>query len=98
VSDPDILIKYEEASKGAANRIITLAEEQAKHRQLMERKVIDSNITNERIGMIFAFILVLSLITFGGFLIYTGKNIPAGYFTLFAPLLYLGVSFLIKAP
>lgn len=62
----------------------------------MERKVIDSNITNERIGMVFAFTLVLSLIAFGGFLIYSGKNIPAGYFTLFAPPLYLGVSFFDK--
>jgi len=93
VSDPDILIKYEEASKGAANRIITLAEEQAKHRTAHGKKVIDSNITNERIGMIFAFILVLSLITFVAFLIYTGKNIPAGYFTLFAPLLYFRSEF-----
>jgi hypothetical protein len=36
------------------------------------------------------------IMAFGSFLIYTGKNIPAGYFALFGPLVYQGASFFYK--
>lgn len=44
---PDILMKYEQTCSGAADRIITITENQMKHRQNVETKVIDSNIKNE---------------------------------------------------
>src|SRR6266487_6387560 len=64
---PEALAKYEEVLPGAADRIITMAEKQVGHRQKLESKVVGSNTFNERLGMILAFIVVISLMSFGGF-------------------------------
>src|SRR5690349_10580998 len=90
---PEALAQYERVLPGAADRIMTMAEKQADHRQKLERRVVGSNTFNERLGMILAFIVVISLMGFGGFLIYSNKSIPAGYLSVFAPLFYVGVSF-----
>ena len=71
---PNILGKYEQIQKGAANRIIKMAEKQSSHRQDIEKKVIQSNVWNERIGMVFAFIITLSIVVGGVFLIYSDKE------------------------
>ncbi len=82
---PEALGKYEGVLPGAADRIMTMAEKQAEHRQKLESKVVGYNTFNERLGMIPTFIVVISLMCFGGFLIYSNKNIPAGYLSTFAP-------------
>lgn len=78
---PDVLKQYDNIVPGAANRIIQMAESQSKHRRDLEKKVIGSNIVNERIGMIFAFILTVLLLFFSGTLIYMDKPIE-GLITL----------------
>lgn len=57
---PEILAKYDEIVPGAANRIIKMAEEQSAHRKDLERKVIQSDITNSKIGLIFGFLIGLA--------------------------------------
>ena len=48
---PEILAKYNSVVPNAAERIITMAETQAAHRQRMESKVIESNVRNSQLGL-----------------------------------------------
>lgn len=84
---PEALKRYDKATKGAAARIITMAEKQGKHRRELERKVVESNIKHERIGMMFAFVITMALMTFGAVLIAQGKDI-AGYLSFFGPAIF----------
>lgn len=60
---PDILKGYKEVEDDFPNRIMNMAESQANHRRELEKKVLNSNIINERIGLVFGFIIfVLGLI------------------------------------
>jgi uncharacterized membrane protein len=87
IPPPDLLIKYEDATHGAASRIIAMAERQAKHRQNLETAIIHSSIRNEKTGMWLAFILTLVLVLIGAILIMNSKDV-IGYITLFAPVLF----------
>lgn len=62
---PDILEKYNQISPGAAERIIKMAEDQAKHRQDLERKVIDADIIGGRRGQTCGFIIGLAAVLGG---------------------------------
>ncbi|HLD26367.1 MAG TPA: DUF2335 domain-containing protein [Patescibacteria group bacterium] len=84
---PDVLKKYEETLKGSANRIIKLTEGQTSHRQALEKKVIGSNVWNERIGMIFSFIITFTVIIGAIYLIRSDKQIGG----LISLILALGI-------
>lgn len=77
---PLYLDKYEQILPGAADRIITMAECQSKHRQEIENKVISSDVRNSQLGLIFAFILGLAGLGSGFYLIYSGKIIEGSIF------------------
>lgn len=57
IPPPDIIEKYERIIPGSADRIITMAEKQAAHRQAMEKKMIESESRDGLLGIIFAFLL-----------------------------------------
>lgn len=57
IPHPDIIEKYEKILPGAADRIISMAENQATHRQDMERKMIESEARDGLLGVVFAFLL-----------------------------------------
>lgn len=84
---PEILKKYEETLPGAANRIIRMAERQSQHRQQLEARVINSNISHEKIGMYLAFLITTSLATGGFYLILLNKNI-IGYTTFIGTFVF----------
>lgn len=65
---------YNRVLPGAADRILKMAEEQAKHRQLMEKKVISTGQIKSIIGLVFAFIIATVVLIGSVFLIYTGKS------------------------
>jgi uncharacterized membrane protein len=69
-----MLAHYEQVFPGCAERIVKMAENQAEHRQGLERHVIHSNASNERLGQIFAFILGLTAILGGVYLIANGQS------------------------
>jgi len=92
---PEVLKKYEQILPGAADRIIKLAEHQLAHRQDIEKQIIKSNIESEKRGINFAFLLAIVLMLIGALLVYERKD-TAGYFALFGPLIYQGISFFIK--
>lgn len=85
---PEMLRKYEEVIPGSADRIISMAERQGEHRQGLELRVVSSNITNEKIGMIFGFIICLVAISGGIYAIIQGKS-AAGLVAIITPLVAL---------
>jgi uncharacterized membrane protein len=70
-----MLAKYNEAFQGCAERIVSMAEMQAKHRQGLEKKVIFSNSRHELFGQISALIIALSAIGAGTYLTLQGKTV-----------------------
>lgn len=71
---PEDFEKYEQTLPGAADRILSMAERQALHRQKLEEKVIYSEIKDSRKGQIFGFIIAMSVILGGFYLIGIGKD------------------------
>lgn len=57
IPHPDIIEKYEQILPGAADRIISMAEKQASHRQDMEKMMIKSEARDGLLGVVFAFLL-----------------------------------------
>jgi len=72
---PEDLQQYESVCPGTAERIIQMAEVQGSHRRTLEQKVIDSDIANSRRGAWFGFIIGMTAILGGGFLIFFDKSI-----------------------
>ena len=68
---PIILKQYEEAEKGAANRIITLTEDEAKHRRVTETRLILVHFA----GILFAFLITIFIIGLGAHVILQGHSV-----------------------
>jgi uncharacterized membrane protein len=71
---PEILARYNDAIPGGAERILAMAENQSKHRQSLEGKVVDANCRAQRTGSILGFLICITAIASGTFLIYVGKS------------------------
>ena len=69
------LREYEDLVPGAANRVFSLLEDQARHRMSLEKSVITSSIGHERLGILCG--LAIALVGIGGaiFLIHDGKSL-----------------------
>ena len=63
IPPPNIIKGYEEILPGSADRIIAMAECQARHRQEMERKIIYTESRDSLLGILFAFVLGVGSIT-----------------------------------
>ena len=72
IPDPITLKGYENICPGAADRIITMAENQAKHRQEIGKISIRSRTGDSKMGIIFGFILALATIISGTVTIWHG--------------------------
>ncbi len=93
IPSPEILGKYEQITEGLANRIITMAEKQSLHRQLLEKKAVESDIGIRSKGQIFAFILGVMAIVAATILILNGKNLQ-GFIVLIGSLGALVTAFM----
>ena len=93
IPPPEILAGYEGVIEGAADRILTMAEEQSKHRKKLEEIVIRGGSRNQVVGMIFAFILSLVIVGSGALLIYNDKSLE-GLSLIVADVVALAAVFL----
>ena len=57
---PEAFQRYEEILPGAAERILKMAEKQAEHRQRLEEKIVNAEIRDARLGLIFGFLIGLT--------------------------------------
>lgn len=69
---PDILVQYNEASPGAADRIIALAEKQSEHRMHLEKTVVEGDSRRASWGMGAGFTLSVLMIAAAGYMAYAG--------------------------
>jgi uncharacterized membrane protein len=71
---PDALERYNQIVPGAAERIIAMAESQHAHRLGLERHVIESNVSAQKLGTILGFVVAMTAIIGGIWLIHEGKD------------------------
>jgi len=72
---PEVLEKYNQALPGLAERIITMAEKQATHRQQIEKTVIESNAFTQKVAPFLGFIITMTAVGGGTELILKGKDV-----------------------
>jgi len=73
---PEMLEHYDKVITNGAERIMSMAEEQGKHRRELEKNVIERDSRNSTLGVVFAFILGLSTIVAGTCVAISGHSWP----------------------
>jgi uncharacterized membrane protein len=71
---PEALERYNQILPGSAERLIAMAESQHSHRQELEKHVIHSNVSAQRLGTILGFIVAMTVIIGGVYLVHEGKS------------------------
>ena len=71
---PEDLAKFEQILPGSADRIIRMAEQQAAHRQELEKIAVRSNAIVQRWGLVCAFIIAMTAICGGIWLSLRGMS------------------------
>lgn len=89
---PEVLANYNQILPGLAERIVTMAETQSRHRQHIEEIAIASKIQNERHGQYLAFILAAIALVGSFWVIALGKS-PAGITGIIGTLATLAAVF-----
>lgn len=72
IPPPEDLRGYEEVLPGASNRIVTMAEENSKHRRSMEKTIIEGNISLSKRGQWMGFFLAIFFVLIALFLAFNG--------------------------
>jgi uncharacterized membrane protein len=72
---PDVLRGYNEIVPGAAERIIKMAEQQAQHRQSLERIVVEGGSKRANTGMWLGFIISMVVLGLSAVLIFNGYQV-----------------------
>jgi uncharacterized membrane protein len=72
---PEVLRQYDQLLPGAAERIISMWENQARHRQQLEKDVIASDIKDSKLGLTLGFIVAVVAVTAGMICILMGHTI-----------------------
>ncbi len=76
--DPETFAKYAELIPNGADRIMTMAENQANHRMKMEAKVISGQLLQSNIGQFLAFFIGISALVVSGYCISNGHEWGGG--------------------
>lgn len=76
--EPADLVHYNEAVPNAAERILKMAENQALHRQTIEKKVIDTQNRNSLAGIIASSVISLVIVFSGVYCILQGHDWAGG--------------------
>jgi len=92
---PNTLAGYEKVLPGAAERILSMAEKQAGHRQSLEKTTVRSRIRNEDRGLYLGFLLALASLGVGGYAIHLGQGL-VGLAGLVASLATLVIPFVLR--
>ena len=72
VPHPEIIERYEKIYPGAAKLIFTEWDNQVKHRQVIEKSIIKTDNIKSLLGVVFGFIIVLTIVIVGAYLVLNG--------------------------
>ena len=75
---PELLAKYNEVIPNGAERIMAMAEVQARHRQGLESTVVNGNVGSERRGQWMGLAICLVIVCGGMFLAHEGRQALGG--------------------
>jgi uncharacterized membrane protein len=75
---PSLLQEYERIVTGAADRIISMAEKQAEHRQFLEKTIVVGDATRANRGLYVGGFVTLCFLGSAAFLIYNGHDWAGG--------------------
>lgn len=98
IPPPDYLNGYKEVLPNAPERILTMAEEQQKHRMAMENMIVRRNLQLSERGQFFGFIIVLLFLIAAIYLALNNHETLAGIIMGTTLLGVLGVFVLNKLP
>jgi uncharacterized membrane protein len=87
--DSESLAKYGEVIPSAPKRILKMAENQAEHRQWLEKRVISSDIVRAYAGLACAFIITMTIVVSGAYMVLHGHDL---YGTIFAGIGLAGLA------
>ena len=73
IPPPNILRQYEDILPGATDRILTMAEAQSKHRQHMEKTVVEGDTKRSAQGLWAGTVIVLATLAFCAYLAKLGS-------------------------
>jgi len=79
IPHPSTLEGYERLVKGSADRIIQMAEKQVTHRHSIEKKIIKSETLNSLLGVIFAFVIAMTTVLGGVWVMVNGSVWGGGF-------------------
>lgn len=82
VPPPEMLREFDKIIPNGADRFMKMAEEQSEHRRKIEQKIVESNVKNENLGLVFAFFISIIGLISAAILAYKGNNIGAGVFAI----------------
>lgn len=75
---PNILQRFNEVVPGAAERIIKMVEDQSRHRQELEKKVVESDIRLAKWGQVLGFVIAISGLVVSAVVSIFGNEIAGG--------------------
>ena len=88
---PDVLLDYDHALEGTADRIIRLAEQEAAHRHLIERRLVEAQARNSMLGIASGLALGMSGVLGGVYAVVHGADIAGAGVALTALAALAGV-------
>lgn len=90
---PELLERFEAIHPGATDRFFTMAEKQAEHRQIIEKKFLTVQSATQIIGALFAGIVMLLGMYLGYDMIMHDKKVE-GYAAMLTPLGTIALAFI----
>ena len=90
---PDTLMGYKEIDSSFPDRIMSMAEKDAEHHRKMEEHIIIENFNSNKIGMIFGFLISITAIGLGAWLISIDKD-AYGIAAIITPLVGIAGTFI----
>lgn len=91
IPPPQVLQGYESILPGSADRILSMAESQQKHRIEIEDKAISGQVENAKRGQVFAFIVFILCVFVALVLAYLGMKTYAGIFLTITMVTVIGL-------
>lgn len=93
---PSLLQQYNTVIPNAAERILRMAEQEGEHRHYIEKRLVDAQASQLKLGSIFAFVLGMTTVVGGLVLLYLGKDV-GGLGSLIAGLAAIVAAFIAGA-
>lgn len=93
---PKHLAAYKEISPDIPERIVRMAEDQSEHRRKLESAIVESNLKLEVRGQMFGFVIAMSAVIGGVYLMANGQSLEGAATTISAVAGLVGLFFWVR--